>query len=207
MHNNSAHHPLLAGLCASILLSGGCAGEEPGPDTELEYWRSRMAKFNSITEQLKSKDCKVVLGVTHQARSPVHKRWKGLDVHITDAANESKDNIKYLATLEKSFETMYMGKPQEIIDCLPALMNNIKMMYTIARYYGTPEKMTILFTKITNQMIRNCKEQIISPGKIWDQEKPALISSMQVGTTCRASTASTSTSAPCSCVVGPHSII
>ena len=84
-----------------------------------------MAKFNSITEQLKSKDCKVVLGVTNQARSPVHKRWKGLDVHITDAANESKDNIKYLATLEKSFETMYMGKPQEIIDCLPALMNNI----------------------------------------------------------------------------------
>ena len=29
--------------------------DEVGPDTELEYWRNRMAKFNSITEQLKSK--------------------------------------------------------------------------------------------------------------------------------------------------------
>jgi dynein heavy chain len=30
-------------------------GDMAGPDTELEYWRRRMAKFNSITEQLKSK--------------------------------------------------------------------------------------------------------------------------------------------------------
>jgi dynein heavy chain len=37
--------------------------DEVGPDTELEYWRNRMAKFNSITEQLKSKECKLVLGV------------------------------------------------------------------------------------------------------------------------------------------------
>lgn len=28
-------------------------GEEPGPDTELEYWRTRMSNFNSITEHLK----------------------------------------------------------------------------------------------------------------------------------------------------------
>jgi len=42
-----------------------------GPDTELEYWRNRMAKFNSITEQLKSKECKLVLGVAMAGRSKV----------------------------------------------------------------------------------------------------------------------------------------
>ena len=39
------------------------AKEDAGPDTEVEYWRGRMAKFNSITEQLKSKDAKTVFGV------------------------------------------------------------------------------------------------------------------------------------------------
>tara|TARA_B110001469_G_scaffold95564_1_gene91613 strand:+ start:1184 stop:1336 length:153 start_codon:yes stop_codon:yes gene_type:complete len=38
-----------------------------------------------------------------------------------------------------------------MIDCLPALLNNIKMMLTIARYYNTTERMTNLFRKITNQ--------------------------------------------------------
>jgi hypothetical protein len=47
------------------------AQEEPGPDTELEYWRNRMARFNSLTEQLKSKGCRVVLGVTGMMRSQV----------------------------------------------------------------------------------------------------------------------------------------
>ena len=71
---------------------------------------------------------------------------------MTDAANEAKDNVKYLATLEKSLEPMFTGKVQEIAETLPALITNIKMMYTIARYYSTPEHMTRLFTKITNQV-------------------------------------------------------
>lgn len=53
-------------------------------------------------------------------------------------------------------------------------------MYTIARYYSTPEHMTRLFTKLTNQMIRRCKEQITDLGKVWDQDKPVLIGNMKV---------------------------
>ena len=34
-----------------------------------------------------------------------------------------------------------------MLDGLPALLNNIKMMHTIARYYNTPERMTTLFYK------------------------------------------------------------
>ncbi len=53
-----------------------------------------MAKFNSITEQLKGRECKVVLGVLGAAKSRVLKRWKLLDNSITDANNEAKDNVK-----------------------------------------------------------------------------------------------------------------
>jgi hypothetical protein len=47
------------------------AGEEPGPVTELEYWRKQMARINSLTEQLKRRECKLVLGVCSVAHSPV----------------------------------------------------------------------------------------------------------------------------------------
>jgi dynein heavy chain len=45
--------------------------EDAGPDTELIFWRNRMAKFNSVAEQLKSKESKFVLGVVTTAKSKV----------------------------------------------------------------------------------------------------------------------------------------
>jgi len=64
--------------------------------------------------------------------------------------NEAKDNVKCLSTLEKFIEPLYDGSNQEIIDMLPSLMNAVKMVHTISRYYNTNEKLTQLFIKITN---------------------------------------------------------
>lgn len=76
--------------------------------------------------------------------------YNRLDLLLTDKLNEAKDNVKYLTTLEKFIEPLYNGTPQQIIDTLPALMNAIKMIHTIARFYNTTDKMTGLFIKITN---------------------------------------------------------
>ena len=154
--------------------------DESGPDTEIEFWRNRMAKLNSVMEQLKLKECKMVLGVSMAARFKSSRQWKAIDVKVTDATNEAKDNVKYLNTLEKSLEPLYKGTPHNIIEALPTLMNNIKMMHTIARYYNTVERMTNLFCKITNQMITNSKAFILSQGKIWDQDKAKLIKNLEV---------------------------
>jgi dynein heavy chain len=92
---------------------------------------------------------------------------------LTDKLNEAKDNVKYLTTLEKFVEPLYNGTPQQIIDTLPALMNAIKMIHTIARFFNTTDKMTGLFMKITNQMIHNCKKRILDGRKnddIWNRD-------------------------------------
>lgn len=155
-------------------------GENDGPDTELEYWRGRMAKLNSVIEQLKKREARVVLGVLMAARSKVYKTWKTIDMRITDEANEAKDNVKYLITLEKSLEPMYSGTPLNVIDAMPSLMNNVKMMHTIARYYNTPERMTTLLCKITNQLIANCKRFIERPGKMWEQDLGELLRNLAI---------------------------
>ena len=69
-------------------------------------------------------------------RQPLYtllRKWKQVDVAITEGANEAKDNVKYLYTLEKFIEPLYIGDPVTIVDTLPALMNSIKMIHTIAR--------------------------------------------------------------------------
>ena len=110
------------------------------------------------------------------------RRWKQIDVNITEAANEAKDNVKYLFTLERFIEPLYTGTASSIIDTLSALMNSIKMIHTIARYYNTTERMTNLFSKITDQMISNCKQCIMS-GKdkdsLWEKDPQELVRQLE----------------------------
>jgi len=116
-----------------------------------------MRKLTGIAEQLKSKNCNDVLHVlniaynsnstelTGKPKDRIHfntSKWRTIDLRVTEALNEAKDNVKYLQTLEKFIEPLYKGDPETIRETLPALMNSIKMIHTIARYYNTNERMT-----------------------------------------------------------------
>jgi len=166
---------LLEGWCDAIQTyldkPATSSSDDVGPLRELNNWRNRMQRLTSISEQLKRKDCKSVVNLlqavtkntgdpTKQKLVALLRRWKQTDVNITEAANEAKDNVKYLFTLERFIEPLYKGTTTTIVDTLPALTNSIKMIHTIARYYSTNERMTALFACITDQMIMNCKASI-----------------------------------------------
>lgn len=55
-----------------------------GPMSELDRWRRRQRLLTSITEQLKSKECKAVIGVLIQAKSKLLKRWKIIDTGFVE---------------------------------------------------------------------------------------------------------------------------
>ena len=44
-----------------------------GPKAELDHWKKRMAKFNSLMDQIKSTDCKTVTGILVAAKSKIIK--------------------------------------------------------------------------------------------------------------------------------------
>ena len=171
---------------------------DSGPDTELHFWKSRTQRLASITEQLKNRSVKSVVSLLSTVARPsgisnnnsqetlvdAHRvismlaQWKEIDVQITEAANEAKDNVKYLSTLERFFDTLYGRDPVAIIDTLPALVNAVRMIHTIARYYGTTERITRLFMKLSNQMITACKLAINgkdSPDRLWEKDLPTLL--------------------------------
>nr|QWY73219.1 dynein heavy chain 5 [Hofstenia miamia] len=134
--------------------------DDVGPSAELDHWKKRMATFNSLLDQIKNPRCRAVVFALQAAKSRVLRRWRDLDKRITDAANEAKDNVKYLYTLDKFFGPLSSSDPKNMIDLLPSLLNAIKMIHTISQYYNTSERMTSLFVKVTNQMITTCKAYI-----------------------------------------------
>ena len=136
--------------------------KKPVPETKLSTGVS--ACESSLASLSNSVARTAVLSMMYLATS----KWRSIELRVTEALNEAKDNVKYLSTLEKFIEPLYDGSPDYIKDTLPALMNSIKMIHTIARYYNTNDRMTGLFVKITQQMINNCKYNILYFRRIRD---------------------------------------
>ncbi|GCC35016.1 hypothetical protein chiPu_0013494 [Chiloscyllium punctatum] len=150
--------------------------DDIGPAAELDHWKTRMAKFNSLLEQIKSPHVRKVMGILQVAKSRTLKHWRKLDSNITDAANEAKDNVKYLYTLDKFFGPLMKCTPVTMVEHIPNLMNSIRMIHSISKYYNTSEHMTSLFVKVTNQMITTCKRHLCqNVGKFWDQDRHELL--------------------------------
>jgi dynein heavy chain, axonemal len=80
------------GVIDRILAEAEVEGGEDdlGPDAEIDFWKGRMGKLNSVMEQLKLRECRLVIGVVHASKSKLVKRWKHVDAALTDALNEAK---------------------------------------------------------------------------------------------------------------------
>ncbi|KFV18927.1 Dynein heavy chain 8, axonemal, partial [Tauraco erythrolophus] len=151
--------------------------DDSGPLTELEHWKYMSAKFSFLIEQIKGPDCKAVINVLNVGRSKLLRMWRELDARITDAANESKDNVKYLYTLQKVCQPLYNCDVVLMTHEIPNLINAIRTIHSVSRYYNTSERMTSLFIKVTNQMVIMCKAYITDGGlsHVWDQETSTAI--------------------------------
>ncbi|XP_068092796.1 dynein axonemal heavy chain 5-like isoform X3 [Hyperolius riggenbachi] len=150
--------------------------DDIGPSAELEHWKSRMSSFNSLLDEIKSPKVKKVLSILQAAKSRMLKQWKELDCNVTNAANEAKDNVKYLYTLDRFFGPLGKASPATMVEHIPSLMNSIRMIYSTSQYYNTSEHMTSLFLKVTNQIVSTCKSYL-NQGvvKIWELEREELL--------------------------------
>ena len=55
--------------------------------------------------------CRHVVGILQKVKSRSLRQWRQLDIRITEAANESKDNVKFLSTLKKFFGPLGQETP------------------------------------------------------------------------------------------------
>ena len=73
--------------------------DDIGPSAELDHWKQRMTKFNSLLTAISVKKVKLIIATLVQHKSKIIKTWTELDRRVSDAANEAEDNVKYLSTL------------------------------------------------------------------------------------------------------------
>ncbi|XP_016398775.1 dynein heavy chain 5, axonemal-like [Sinocyclocheilus rhinocerous] len=154
--------------------------DDIGPSAELAHWKRRMITFSSLLDEIKDPYVKMIIGILNAAKSKTLSKWRELDASITVVANEAKDNVKYLSTLDKFFELLEKSTPTTMLNQIPKLMNSIHMIQRVSQYYNTSEHMTSLFVKVTNQMVTTSKAYLCQGVmKIWDLDRKELLQRMK----------------------------
>jgi dynein heavy chain len=89
----------------------------PSPFVEIEYWRRRTAALTSVENQLRTAAARAVPLVL--SKSPVGvqdlSKWKAVDLKLTEAKNEARDNLKYLLTLERYLKPLAQPDVQAMV--------------------------------------------------------------------------------------------
>uniref|UniRef100_A0A8C2U8V4 Dynein axonemal heavy chain 10 n=1 Tax=Coturnix japonica TaxID=93934 RepID=A0A8C2U8V4_COTJA len=123
--------------------------EGNGPLAEIDLWCVRNAILSYLNEQTKLPEVEKVLAVLQEAES---ERVRDLHIVINDLREycvEALDNARFLSTLEHHLKNLAHGAGFNIIlDTIPSLMNALRMVWIVSRYYNTEERMVPLMERI-----------------------------------------------------------
>jgi dynein heavy chain, axonemal len=60
----------------------------------------------------------------------------------------AEDNVKFLIVLEEPCQVLSKAMPGSIPSALPKILNAIRLVWNLSRFYNTPERVTSLLRKV-----------------------------------------------------------
>ncbi|XP_041660196.1 dynein heavy chain 8, axonemal-like [Cheilinus undulatus] len=152
-----------------------------GPLTELEHWKKMSLQFNSILNHIRSPQCETVSKVLLISFYKNMEMWKEMCARIIYRTNEAKDNVKFLSTLEEVCQPLYHADPVTMMKSVRDIVDAIQAINRDSLYFNSSDKISVLFSKVTNQMVTSCRSYITDNGKllVWDQGADDVLRKMQ----------------------------
>lgn len=135
-------------------------GEQTGPLAEISFWRTRSLDLCGIRNQLDDPQVGTIVAVLTHANSSYLPPFLQLKDLIQREAAAAEDNLKFLTCLEGPCQELSQAHPQDIPKLLPRILDCIRMVWAITQFYNTPERLTGLLRKLSNEIINRCSATI-----------------------------------------------
>lgn len=106
--------------------------DDSGPLSELEHWRYLTVKFHVLIDTINRQPvCGLILCMSI-IKHPLLRTWKEVEHKVINMANEARDNLKFLYTLESCCKPLYQDTPIEIVNHIPSIINAIRMIKAVS---------------------------------------------------------------------------
>ena len=86
--------------------------------------------------------------------------FEELTKNINRKSEEAEDNLSFLNSLYEPCRQLEVALPKEIPSILPSLLNRVRMIWEYSKHYNSPERISGLLHKISNEIIKRCKDII-----------------------------------------------
>ncbi|ETO20533.1 hypothetical protein RFI_16685 [Reticulomyxa filosa] len=98
-----------------------------GPLSEITFWRTRYGMLSGLWEQLTTHDFRNMVKVLEYSNTT---KVQLFSMHLKELFHlytESKDNVKFLSTLERHFKNIESGDLLTMIETIPSMLNALRM--------------------------------------------------------------------------------
>ncbi|ESN91800.1 hypothetical protein HELRODRAFT_96436 [Helobdella robusta] len=131
-----------------------------GPLAEVEFWKDRAAILNKLVAQLISPRTLKLFNM-HERLSRLRRVRQHHKIIFGQMQIEARDTSRFLCTLERHFKNITYGATFEsCISTIEPMMNSIKMIWVVSRYYNTDERMVPLMQRIAWQLCQRVSKAI-----------------------------------------------
>ncbi|KAG7496340.1 dynein heavy chain 2, axonemal [Solea senegalensis] len=131
-----------------------------GPLQEIAFWKSRCVKLSDIMQQLQKPGVKHIRNILQLSKSLYVTRFCKLSMEIQDCSLQAQSNLSFLSILKEPCEELTKLKPSEVAPKLQHIISLIRIIWVNSSHYNTSEKITGLFSKMSNEIIRLCCQSI-----------------------------------------------
>ncbi|KAF7256044.1 hypothetical protein EG68_05470 [Paragonimus skrjabini miyazakii] len=118
-----------------------------GPLEEVDYWRYRCKVLTAVAEALRSKTARWVMNAWVVLNPDTLPYNRGAEIKAQML--EAKDNSRFLLLVERHFKNVQFGSTfDSVTDTIPAMVQSLRLIWTISRGYNKDERMGPLLRRI-----------------------------------------------------------
>jgi dynein heavy chain len=133
-------------------------GLNPDPKTELEFWKAKAKDLGALTKQLKDPQIVAVLQKLSQMQSQIAPKFEKLAQDVVAALEESRENLKYLKTLQ--FYINQLGADLDfpaLVDLFPPMFHTLLLVWQNSKTYSIKKRLSTFLQEVSNAIIYQAK--------------------------------------------------
>ncbi|KAK2576896.1 hypothetical protein KPH14_005521 [Odynerus spinipes] len=130
-------------------------------DDEYNFWIYRYDNLCGLNYQLQKSAVQYIVNILLETQSTYIRQFLATRDEIQQETLEARSNIEYLTLLKEPCEELQRSAtPDEVAQLLPKIIHLCRTIWLNSPFYNTTERMTNIFTALSNQIIIILKDFI-----------------------------------------------